>query len=136
MTDLNVIVGKVQPPDGWARIGVDLNSGADAPYLCFALERDGDQLPLTDIVFMSSRTQLPDAGYTRIPVDLNLGTAKGRPIYACFTRDPSRGSPIEELTVIWSSSENPPVPSGYRKLPQDLNEGAGGDYVYLARMPG
>jgi hypothetical protein len=36
---------------------------------------------------------------------------------------------IDSLVVIYGKDTQPPA--GYTKIPQDLNEGAGGDFIYV-----
>jgi hypothetical protein len=75
----------------------------------------------------------PPTGYTKIPYDLNKG-AGGRFLYLCYHKASyqtygKNKQCIDSLVVIYGKSTQPPA--GYTKIPQDLNEGAGGDYVYL-----
>lgn len=53
-----------------------------------------------------------------------------RATYECAAPVPSV-EPITSLTVVAGSKADTPCPRGYTKLPQDLNHGAGGDYVYV-----
>ena len=43
---------------------------------------------------------------------------------------------ISELAVIYGGSSSIPPPAGYTKIPTDLNQGAGGDYIYLCYKRG
>jgi hypothetical protein len=75
----------------------------------------------------------PPTGYTKIPYDLNKG-AGGRFIYLCYHKASYQSygknkQCIDSLVVIYGKNTQPPA--GYTKIPQDLNEGAGGEYVYL-----
>lgn len=75
----------------------------------------------------------PPTGYTKIPYDLNKG-AGGKFLYLCYHKASYQASGknkqcIDSLVVIYGKSTQPPA--GYTKIPQDLNEGAGGEYVYL-----
>jgi MAC/Perforin domain len=75
----------------------------------------------------------PPAGYTKIPYDLNKG-AGGKFLYLCYHKASyqpfgKNKQCINSLVVIYG--KNTPPPAGYIKIPQDLNEGAGGEYVYL-----
>ena len=79
----------------------------------------------------------PPTGYTKIPYDLNRG-AGGKYMYLCYHKASyqARGESkpcIAALQVIYGKDAQPP--SGYVKLPQDLNAGAGGEYVYLCYQP-
>ncbi|TXK52909.1 hypothetical protein FVR03_00615 [Pontibacter qinzhouensis] len=65
--------------------------------------------------------------------DLNDG-AGGKYIYAyqekcdMYTSYPGT---IKEVGVLYGNSSSISPPTGWVKLPQDLNEGAGGDYIYF-----
>jgi hypothetical protein len=37
------------------------------------------------------------------------------------------------VTILYG--QDTPTPDGYIKLPQDLNKGAGGEYIYLCYLP-
>jgi len=61
--------------------------------------------------------------------DLNAG-ASGKYIML-FQADGPVGSALTGLDVQISSNSNPAVPSGWNRLPTNLNDGAGGKYVYI-----
>ena len=61
--------------------------------------------------------------------DLNDG-AYGKYIYAYTTKEPREGLPIEVGILRGNNSAITP-PMGWRKIDGDLNEGAGGDYIYF-----
>jgi hypothetical protein len=76
---------------------------------------------------------MPPTGYTKIPYDLNKG-AGGRFLYLCYHKASyqpygTNKQCVDSLVVIYG--KNTPTPPGYTKINQDLNEGAGGEYVYL-----
>ena len=90
---------------------------------------------ISELVIISGdkSTIEPPLGYTKIGYDLNRGSG-GDFIYLCYhkasykpTIPNTKG--ISDLTVIFG--EKTPTPPGYEKLPNDLNKGAGGDFVYL-----
>jgi hypothetical protein len=69
-----------------------------------------------------------------MPLDLNKGVG-GKYIYLCYRRD---GIPVSNLVVISATDPDIGPPPGYQKavnlesnLPQDLDEGAGGCYIYV-----
>lgn len=43
---------------------------------------------------------------------------------------------FSEVTVIYGGSFGIPAPPGYTKIPVDLNQGAGGDYIFLCYKKG
>ncbi|MDO6389560.1 hypothetical protein Q4E40_05445 [Pontibacter sp. BT731] len=64
-------------------------------------------------------------------VDLNDGVG-GKYIFGHVYRETSNGrTPIKEVGIISGNTSNITPPSGWIKYHQDLNEGAGGDYIYL-----
>lgn len=62
--------------------------------------------------------------------DLNDG-AGGRYIFAWQYKDPMGGAPIAEVGVLTGNSSTISCPAGWTRIDQDLNQGAGGDYVYF-----
>jgi hypothetical protein len=60
--------------------------------------------------------------------DLNDG-AGGRYIFAWQEKGPY--SPIAEVGVIAGSSSSIACPAGWNRIDQDLNQGAGGDWIYF-----
>lgn len=85
------------------------------------------------VISGSNSTISPPTGYTKIPYDLNKG-AGGKFLYLCYHKAPYQPTGknkqcIDSLVVIYGKDTQPPA--GYTKIPQDLNEGAGGEYVYL-----
>lgn len=43
---------------------------------------------------------------------------------------------VADLTVVMSGASNVGCPGGYRRVNQDLNQGAGGDFIYACLKPG
>ena len=62
-----------------------------------------------------------------IPVDMNKGS-KGKYIYPVIEYSNVKSNGISGLAFI---QNNQVTPTGYTKMNQDLNEGAGGTYNYL-----
>lgn len=130
VTKLTVLQGDQPLPEGWVRIDKDLNAGAKGEYLYFACEYDGRSAPLTDVLFLIGHEALPPDGYYRIGVDLNKGTF-GWPLYACYTRLPSRGSRISDLDVLLSDVSFAQPSRPWERIDLDLNRKASGKFVYL-----
>ncbi len=63
-----------------------------------------------------------------INADLNRD-AHGKYIFLCYQNGLDEDDAIADITFITNSQT---VPDGYVKMPQDLNEGAGGNYIWLA----
>jgi hypothetical protein len=111
---------------------------------------DNNLRPLTTITAHSYRTTTiptsPPNGFTNVyqfipqftgpyavkywKVDLNDG-AGGRYIRPYKSRTEGGTAYIKEVGVIAGNSSNIFPPSGWLRDPNDLNEGAGGDYIYL-----
>jgi hypothetical protein len=58
-----------------------------------------------------------------------------RYLYLCYTKDPTSGKAIEDVNVIAGDLSDPPIQAGWGLIKQDLNEGAGGEYVYIVFRP-
>jgi hypothetical protein len=142
--DITTIAGDtsdIQPAAGWRRINQDLNQGAGGKfiYLCVQEAYLGHPGPfVTDIAFVvgESAGVAAPAGFTRLPQDLNQG-AGGKFIYLCYRLGQGReaaDSPavIQDIQVASFDSKLPYSDNPrYTMIPQDLNEGAGGRYLYL-----
>jgi hypothetical protein len=98
---------------------------------------------IVDVVVVAGKnadTAAPQ-GYEKIPYDLNKG-AGGDFIYACIRKEPvnvikyGNVRPVTDLTVITGDSASIGAPSGFEKIPVDLNRGAGGKYIYLCKRQG
>lgn len=63
-------------------------------------------------------------------VDINDG-AGGKYTYGHVTRERAYGNPIKEVGILSGSSSSIQPPTGWTKVPSDLNENAGGDYIYF-----
>lgn len=141
IVDVAVIAGKnahIEPPEGYEKVSDDLNKGAGGYYIyaCFksasSLEIAAQRMsPVVDLAVIMDKEPVPH-GFDKIPVDLNK-EAKGKYIYLC-TRSAEPGTPdvgIKDIKIITGSHAGLTKPFGYKQLPQDLNAGAGGDFIYL-----
>lgn len=156
ITELRVISGdsdSIPTPTGFTKIGVDLNRGAEGKfiYLCYREEQVPKASPypraIAAVCVVNDKGAAPQ-GFEMIDVDLNAG-AGGKYIYVCFTHnqgaaarqmanlgmgsneieDIEAGKPIRRLCVI--EGEGSGAPANFIKLNNDLNEGAGGAFLYL-----
>lgn len=104
-----------------------------APAQSRARQLYADYIDSLVVITGGNSTIKPPAGYIKIPFDLNRD-AGGDYIYLCYhkasynSHGPNRNC-IDSVKIILG--KNAPAPAGYVKLPQDLNKGAGGDFVYL-----
>ncbi|MGK4580730.1 hypothetical protein [Kitasatospora sp. HPMI-4] len=134
VTGLTVLRDAEEPLPGWVKDKNNLNEGTSGTRLYFASERDGKEAPLTDVQFIRMEHGIPPAGYEKNSTDLNEG-AGGRTIYTCYTRDPLRGTAIEDIYVLASDQRDTDcLPENYFKIPVDLNEGAHGKFIYLCYL--
>ncbi len=96
---------------------------------------------VTDLYILTGNTSsiTPPASYTKINVDLNKGSG-GKYIYLCYTKDSSKSPLTGILAYAGVRFPNPPIgypwsvvanSNGYGDPGTDLNEGAGGDWIYL-----
>lgn len=95
--------------------------------------------PIVDIkVIVGSNADIAaPEGYQKLACDLNRG-AGGKYIYLCYKKQANAapGDCITSLAVVSGKSSSTAAPSGYQKLPEDLNKGAGGKYIYLCYRKG
>jgi len=117
---------------------------AEAAIEMAQLQAEDKEQILLDIVVLYSDDGYvdPPPGYWKVPYDLNKG-AGGIFIYlatkTCSRQDPGLlmdgpnglGTPITDLCVITGKSKDIQAPVGYTKVEGDLNQGTGGNFVYL-----
>lgn len=129
------------------KINQDLNEGAGGDYIyiyaAVGLDNSTTNPPITGLILHDTEdTSVSDASYTKISTDLNKG-ADGDYIYLYYTTDPTKGNPIRAMNV-YNYNDNTRVYSygasssqiyssvlNTKGATQDLNEGSGGDYIYL-----
>lgn len=77
------------------------------------------------------------SGFTKIDCDLNKG-AGGKYIYLCVKKQANAAPAdcVTALAIISGNSSGISAPAGFQKLPEDLNKGAGGKYIYLCYKKG
>ena len=89
---------------------------------------------IKDVILVTGNNPEVPEGYFLIDTDLNSDNIFGRCIYLSYSTTDNRMEAINELHVIAGSSPNLTVPPGYTLLKQDLNENAGGSYMYLCKL--
>ena len=124
----------VTPDPGWTMINDDLNrdAGGKYIYLCYKNGLD-DQEAISAITFIVNSQATP-AGYTKIPQDLNEG-AGGAFIYLCYKKEIT-GNPIRRVDILIGQNAQPDAgfyfaENFYSQTKQDLNQGAGGNYIWM-----
>jgi len=129
--------------DGYTKIPVDLNEGAGGKYIYLYYKKGGYAGNFMALNAFSSAVPLP-------PYSSSSGTALGRNFSNGMWTDLNNGaggpfiyiegifaqSPIDPLTrvsdiLVISSSGGMSSYSGWIFINQDLNQGAGGKYIYL-----
>lgn len=132
---------KLNPGTG-SDVSLEANKGAGGNYIYIAYKRTTDRSKaITDINIASGDNSkvTGGSGYTKISVDLNE-KAGGKFIYLCYKRitDTELKNPdtqcLKEIRGIYTKSYT--VPDGWawpnnNSSKQDLNEGAGGEFIYL-----
>lgn len=95
ITDLTIIKGQNAPvPDGFEKIGVDLNAGAGGEYLYLCYKRGdlkddfsnvNDFITSLMVIGADYSDVYPPDGYIRINQDCNAG-AEGKYVYICYSK--------------------------------------------------
>lgn len=141
---------------GYAKLGIDLNSGAGGKYiyLCFSRNRVEDHgscgygwsdiTPVSDIsvkAWRATSDAYPPSGFCYIynptsttinsykEADLNDG-ASGRYVYSYQSKEPTP-TPIREVGIVAGNNSGIQPPPGWVRVGEDCNAGAGGDYIYF-----
>jgi hypothetical protein len=124
----------VTPQVGWELINVDLNRDAGGAYIYLCYHNGPDDLEaISDITFIVNNQPVP-AGYIKIDQDLNQG-AGGDYIYLCYKKEIT-STPIRRVNILIGQSATPDPDfyfgeNYYTGVKQDLNQGAGGNYIWL-----
>ncbi|ETV94192.1 hypothetical protein H310_11898 [Aphanomyces invadans] len=154
---------RIPTPRNFDRLNYDLNKDrTGAPYVFLCVQRDERATPITDITVKVCDANDPKptlSGYTRVELDLNMGTStnsrggnaspfknaasgaattetipgRKKQVYLFYASDPT-GSPITDLTVIYGHDA---VPDGFKVIRVDLNQGEGAKVFlcYRCDMP-
>lgn len=123
---------------GYYKIPTDLNQGVKASASIFLhIKEDPTEDPVTDLVVLAHNQTIPDMGkWTRLNVDLNQFTdveeEEERPtsLWLYYTKDMSVSkNPVSSIIVKQGTS--PGVGAEYKRIPVDLNQGVGGNHLYM-----
>jgi hypothetical protein len=124
----------VTPEPGWEMINVDLNrdAGGKYIYLCYKTGLD-DQEAISAVTLIINNQQTP-SGFIKIPQDLNQG-AGGEFIYLCYKKEIT-SNPIRRVDVLIGQNAQPGtgfyfVENYWTGVKQDLNQGAGGNFLWM-----
>ena len=87
---------------------------------------------ITDVRILYGSDTPPHPGFIKIDADLNYG-AGGAYVYIEYTRDVRHGAPITDIQVFAGQGNlgSFPIQRGYLCLPDDLNKGISGEYIFL-----
>lgn len=144
VSDIDFVVGgeRDQCPDGRDSVQktdlserADLNQGASGKYV-YMCNRRTDTSGYADIKFAVNSCP---PGYTRIDKDVNDG-ADGKYVYACV-KPMATGTDYGITDVRFSVADNEKdakkCPPGWEgEFGQDLNDGSGGQWIYLCKKRG
>lgn len=125
----------ITPLPSWTMINVDLNRDAHGKYIYLCYDTGlVDEEAIADITFITNNQATPP-GYYKDPQDLNEG-AGGTYIYLCYKKAVS-ARPIRRIEVLVGENKSPSpgfvfVENYYTRQKQDLNHGAGGNFIWLA----
>lgn len=124
----------VTPDVGWTLVNTDLNRGAGGKFifLCYKHGLD-DRESISDIT-LTLNSQATPSGYVKIQQDLNEGVG-GDFIYLCYKKEIT-ARPIRRVAILVGKDAAPAsgfyfAENYYYRRKQDLNEGAGGNYIWL-----
>jgi hypothetical protein len=113
----------------WKSAGADLNDGAVGPFIDICQKYGERPDPITDLTIVGKDQSCP-SGYERLGQNLNEGTLKkGEKLYTCVSRQP--GPPLQEIKATSNKKGGNRCGEGWKWIPTDLNQGAGGNYVFL-----
>ncbi len=146
---------------GYTKLNADLNKGAGGAYIYLCFQRDAAQVlngveytynyaysgPNEILTAFQTKGSLSTPGDPYfyniwVPnqnsnvywgrIDLNQGSG-GDYIYSFQAKSPFVPNYIyvQEVGVLSGNSSTIQPPSGWNKYPKDLNEGAGGDFIYF-----
>lgn len=140
--DLMIIDGGIAAPSGWEKHDVDLNEGSGGAFLYVAIQRSTADNLIVDVAITNtggsdSRPAAP-SGYTLvrdqngIVCDLNRG-AGGDFIWMSYRKGTTENYVGNFHYYVRNFSGLPSVPDGEVLIPEDLNDGAEGLFIYIAK---
>ena len=127
--------------EGFRPIPFDLNEGTSGRYVYLYYQTGlDDEEAVTELTAVTGQDISPPYGWTKVGVNLNDG-AGGQYVYLSYQKGLST-SPIRELRIL--VGDNPVIPEGFtlvgnyyrNNAPQDFNEAAGGESIWLACSKG
>ncbi|MCB0568095.1 MAG: hypothetical protein KDD01_27310 [Phaeodactylibacter sp.] len=143
ITEILIKSGKEENPfyyqePGFKVIPENLNESTTGDYVYLMYKEGLDiETSISELATVSGVGSKAPTGWFRIAANLNEGTGSGDPeIYLCYKKAFSE-NPIRQLKVV--KGENTPAPEGFEFVKnfyygnvQNLNHGAGGEFIYLA----
>jgi hypothetical protein len=138
ITDLFLLYGDDDVPEGYTKIDVDLNREADGADIVLCYTRDESKGAIWDIRVEADTgwDYTPTGGYIPVPNNDNPGglsdlnkNAGGSDVFMFYTRNQYKKAPIQEVDIL--IGEHTEAPAGWEKIDTDLNQKAGGNYLWL-----
>jgi Domain of unknown function (DUF4157) len=137
VVDLKIIAGDdpwVRVPKGFTKDPIDLNwrAGGKYIYLCvkYGTGRSISRIDVKSADKSDDPKVAPSPGYEKDPIDLNWGCGRDtKYIYLTFQRGNERI--LKDVMIIAGDSRDIRPPPEYSKGNNDLNEGAGGKFIFL-----
>ncbi len=138
ITDLEVLSHSsnvVEPSAGFQKINVDLNRRAGGKYI-YLCKKHSRGTPINEMAVIEGKNKSAPKGWKIIKKDLNKG-ARGKYLYfiyqQCQNLEKLKGKPpIVNIKILSTRRKKQKSPGKeWKKIPVDLNWGAGGDYIYL-----
>ena len=138
MDGIMILDGPDTPaPDGWVKSTQDLNEGSGGAYLYLCLH---PSFPgkITDLAIVNTGgdpSPSAPAGFTVVQdqsgraVDMNRG-AGGDYLWLSFLATPG-DNVIKDVATVASTSSDPDSAPGFARVNGDVNQGAGGLYIYI-----
>lgn len=117
---------------GYRQIPVNLNAGTSLPSVFLHLKEDLAADPITDIqILRGNETPKPSNVWTRLDTNLNEGSStEDSSLWLYYTKNTSVSrNPISSIIV--KTGSHPEVAAEYRRVPVNLNEGVGGQAMYI-----
>ncbi|KAI9495877.1 Metallo-dependent phosphatase-like protein [Zychaea mexicana] len=141
VTHLKLVVCDIQfacaRNPGYMRIPVDLNAGTLLKTVYLDIKEDPASAPITGIQVVKAGDEPPGNTWTRLDGNLNEGApvadddnTDNTALFLYYTKDRATShNPITSMIV--KTGSHPVVSADYVRVPMNLNQGVGGESIYL-----
>lgn len=114
---------------GYQRIPADLNQGTGLESVYLDVKEGDESDAITGLTVVQGKSSL--RSWTCLDTDLNYGAAaQDKELYLCYTKDKTSSSPAI-TSIIVKTGTHPVVAAEYIRVPINLNNGVGGESIYL-----